>query len=105
MIFKPKANEVSIDPSKSIAIVGNASSLLDHSFGQEIDSYDVIIRLNKGFIRNPESQGTRTDILGLSCKLTKKEFMSNFFLPIGVTLYKQPNAVTFALAFLHRVSR
>ena len=52
---------------KRVAIVGNAQSI----FGQnnDIDSYDVVIRFNKGFILKPESQGTRTDILMLACDL------------------------------------
>lgn len=32
---------------KSIAIIGNALSLYSHKFGDEIDSHDVVIRINK----------------------------------------------------------
>lgn len=32
---------------KSVAIVGNALSLYSHKFGNEIDSHDVVIRINK----------------------------------------------------------
>lgn len=49
---------------KSVAIVGNAKSLFDYKFGKEIDSHDVVIRMNLGYrIINPESQGTKTTIL------------------------------------------
>lgn len=33
---------------KSIAIIGNAKSLFDKTYGDEIDSHDVVIRINKG---------------------------------------------------------
>lgn len=34
--------------NKSIAIVGNARSLFDQRYGLEIDSHEVVIRINKG---------------------------------------------------------
>lgn len=33
---------------KSIAIVGNAQSLFHKTYGKEIDSHDVVIRINRG---------------------------------------------------------
>ena len=49
---------------KSVAIVGNAKSLFDYKYGKDIDSHDVVIRMNLGYrIINPESQGTKTTIL------------------------------------------
>lgn len=33
---------------KTIAIIGNAKSLFDKTYGSEIDSHDVVIRINKG---------------------------------------------------------
>lgn len=47
---------------KRVAVVGNASCLLDHPTGAEIDAHDVVIRFNKGFIVDPVSQGNRTTI-------------------------------------------
>jgi hypothetical protein len=34
--------------NKSIAIIGNAKSLFDMNYGNEIDSHDVVIRINRG---------------------------------------------------------
>ena len=47
---------------KSVAVVGNASSLLDTTQGPLIDSHDVVIRMNAGFPRKPEAQGKRFDV-------------------------------------------
>ena len=58
---------------KSVAIVGNARTIFDGSYGSEIDSHDIVIRFNKGFIYYPESQGRRTDILILACLLRDDE--------------------------------
>lgn len=47
---------------KSIAIVGNATSLLDHQYGPLIDEHDIVTRMNMGFPINPAAQGTRCDL-------------------------------------------
>jgi hypothetical protein len=47
---------------KSVAIVGNASSLLHHDCGAAIDGHDVVVRMNKGIPVNPAAQGRRWDI-------------------------------------------
>lgn len=59
---------------KRVAIVGNASSIFDKQNGALIDSFDVVIRFNKGFIKNPESQGTKVDIHLLAVVLNDKEY-------------------------------
>lgn len=53
---------------QTIALVGNASSLRDSSFGPEIDAADCVIRINQGaFVPlYPESTGVRTDVLFLT---------------------------------------
>ncbi|CEN34767.1 glycosyltransferase family 29 protein [Capnocytophaga cynodegmi] len=58
------------DPSffkgKSIAIVGGADSVFSEKKGAYIDSFDVVIRINRGInvsIGNEEYLGTRTDVL------------------------------------------
>lgn len=33
---------------KSVAIIGNAQSLFSKSYGKEIDSHDVVLRINRG---------------------------------------------------------
>lgn len=47
---------------KSIAIVGNATSLLDHQYGALIDEHEIVTRMNMGFPINPAAQGTRCDL-------------------------------------------
>lgn len=61
---------------KRVAIVGNASSIFDKQNGDLIDTFDLIIRFNYGFITVPSSQGTKTDIAILACELTKTEMES-----------------------------
>lgn len=61
---------------KRVAIVGNAKSLFDLKQGAQIDSFDFVIRFNKGFITQPESQGSKTNLLLLACELTSTEISS-----------------------------
>ena len=56
---------------KRIAIVGNASSLLEKNQGEEIDGHDIVIRFNKGF--PSKAVGLHTDFLFLACTLTEEE--------------------------------
>lgn len=58
---------------KRVAIVGNAKSIFDFKQGYLIDSFDFIVRFNKGFITQKECQGSRTDLLLLACGLTDAE--------------------------------
>jgi hypothetical protein len=53
--------------NKSVAIVGNAMSLFDGNFGKDIDSHDIVIRLNRAAMLinrfdSKKSHGTKTDI-------------------------------------------
>lgn len=63
---------------RSVAVMGNAKSLLDTAFGAEIDGHDVVIRLNKGFVVTPGAQGSRTDLVGITPELTEDETASRF---------------------------
>ncbi|HET6161887.1 MAG TPA: glycosyltransferase family 29 protein [Dongiaceae bacterium] len=47
---------------KSVAIVGNATSLLEHEHGSLIDEHEIVTRMNMGFPINPVAQGTRFDL-------------------------------------------
>lgn len=47
---------------KSVAIVGNASSLLSHAYGDLIDGHDVVVRMNRGVPFDPVAQGHKRDI-------------------------------------------
>lgn len=51
---------------KTVVLVGPASSILGQGYGSEIDKYDVVVRLNKGFPvpkKLTKDVGTRTDII------------------------------------------
>ena len=51
---------------KKVIIVGPAESLLERGDGQFIDSFDVVVRVNRGIeptLKNNDKLGTRTDIL------------------------------------------
>ena len=58
---------------KSVAIVGNAKSIFDAGHGKEIDTHDLVVRFNKGFVTKKEAQGSRTDILLVACELNLDE--------------------------------
>lgn len=50
---------------KTIAIVGNSESLMQQSFGKEIDRAEVVVRINRGgfrFIDFTRQMGTRLDV-------------------------------------------
>lgn len=54
---------------RSVAVVGNAASLLESAHGAAIDAHDVVVRFNRGFVRNPASQGRRTSIHCLATQI------------------------------------
>lgn len=52
---------------KRVGLVGNATSLFDLSYGKEIDSHDVVVRLNKAAMLydrfdSAKSHGTKTHV-------------------------------------------
>ena len=52
---------------KSVAVVGNAMSLFNSKFGDEIDSHDVVVRINLGYrAMGRTSHGHRLDVLACS---------------------------------------
>lgn len=61
---------------KSVAIVGNAKSLFKHRYGKKIDTHEVVIRFNRGFIHKKISQGSKTTVLLLACEPTPEEISS-----------------------------
>jgi len=59
---------------KTIIIIGNASSLIGKGKGRIIESYDIIVRLNKGWPKYPEDLGIRTDAWSFSCSCLCDKF-------------------------------
>jgi hypothetical protein len=50
---------------KTVAVVGNAASLIQQGFGEEIDQAQVVVRINRGgyrFIEFSKQMGTRNDV-------------------------------------------
>ncbi|WP_171121955.1 MULTISPECIES: glycosyltransferase family 29 protein [unclassified Ruegeria] len=62
----------------SVAIVGNAASILSKRHGLLIDDADVVIRMNRGIPKLPGSQGTRTDILAFSTSRVVEDIYHKF---------------------------
>ena len=78
---KQQARLLSFAPrlkDKSVAVVGNAQSLFEHDYGSLIDSHDIVLRFNKGFVTNPLKQGRQTDILSLAYGLSLQEIREHF---------------------------
>lgn len=63
---------------RRVALVGNAQSLFDFDFGERIDAYDMVVRMNYGFIKEPRAQGRRTDAVCLSCTLSYADLVKEF---------------------------
>ena len=65
---------------KRIALVGNAQSLFDASYGEIIEQHDVVCRINKGFTNITKSSeqyiGNRTDILFINLYKTMRSLIS-----------------------------
>lgn len=50
---------------KTVAIVGNAASLIEQSYGKEIDQAQVVVRINRGgyrFVEFQRQMGSRLDV-------------------------------------------
>lgn len=64
--FSDPASDVIADMAhKHVAIVGNARSLSDATYGAAIDSADIVIRMHKAPLIGPDSHGQKTDWLAL----------------------------------------
>ncbi|WP_421760757.1 glycosyltransferase family 29 protein [Devosia sp.] len=63
---------------KVVAAVGNAQSIFGSGLGPDIDACDTVLRFNLGFIRQPEDQGSRSDIVGVSGRLSPKSIYAGF---------------------------
>lgn len=54
---------------RRVALIGNARALSEGRRGQEIDSHELIVRINRAPMPAATSHGTRTDWLGLGLSL------------------------------------
>ena len=71
-----------LENKESVCIVGNAQNILKSEQGDWIDSFDSVIRMNRGFPKKKKDQGTKTDILALSCKIKEREYHKLFKSPL-----------------------
>jgi hypothetical protein len=69
---------------KSVAIVGNATSLLSHQHGALIDGHDIVARMNMGFPIDPAAQGTRFDLWCFSNYRATRQVPEGFVPPPAV---------------------
>ena len=57
---------------KEIIIVGNSSRILNNNYGKLIDNYDIVVRINKGYLHRQnlysDKIGNKTHILSLGLK-------------------------------------
>ena len=83
--------------NSSILIIGNGESILKYDFGQKIDTYPTIARINNYKIKGYEQKvGTKTDIWinGANSKLEKKTSYPNkilTFIPSDILAKKEKN--------------
>ncbi len=91
---------------KKVIIVGNGASVLQRELGDQIDAFDVIVRINDFKIEGFEQHvGTRTDIL-FTCRLDiyNSLYLISKFPEVILSLYCNPwNGVyTKSDVFFHR---
>lgn len=64
---------------KSVALIGNGSMTFNKLNGMEIDTHDIVVRMNRG---TPKGKGkwlgSRTDILGVTTMPSKEEMLVDF---------------------------
>ena len=77
-------------------IIGNGSSVREHKLGNKIDSFDVVVRFNRGYFEGikgyEEYVGSKTDILIIHDGFAKPEYITdNVFNSVYSTLVVIPN--------------
>jgi hypothetical protein len=67
-----------LDTTSRVIIIGNSPSILLHKYGKQIDSYDVVIRLNRCVTKGFEKFiGNKIDIWATTHKIfMEKDFKS-----------------------------
>ncbi len=56
---------------KNISLVGGAQSIFNETYGEMIDSADLVIRMNRNFPKKKKHLGKRTDLLCISCGIKR----------------------------------
>jgi hypothetical protein len=86
-------NLVSWFDNKNVALVGNALSLFDQSHGELIDSHDVVIRFNRGWVKTKQkTHGEKFDILVVNRYNTIKHNIKDGF-PTKRIIHISPTAM------------
>jgi len=68
--------------NKNVCLVGSASSLLSGSNGEFIDSFDSVVRCNRGIIiKNEIAQGIRTDVWAIGQGKSVKDLIPLYDIP------------------------
>ena len=66
---------------EKMVIVGNGSSMLDEEYGEQIDKFDLVCRMNRGFFEGidgyEKNVGNRTDMLIVHDGFMTDEYMSD----------------------------
>ncbi|MEM5468507.1 MAG: glycosyltransferase family 29 protein [Sulfitobacter sp.] len=71
-----KSGLLEVAEGKSCAIVGNARSLSGTSFGAEIDTNDIVIRLNDAPLPSSGSHGEKTDWIAVAKRVSMRNLTS-----------------------------
>ncbi|QYK41497.1 MAG: 2-amino-4-hydroxy-6-hydroxymethyldihydropteridine diphosphokinase [Paracoccaceae bacterium] len=69
---------------RTVAVVGNAASLLGTRHGAAIEAADCVVRMNLGVPVDPVAQGVRTDVLAFSTAALGLERLAGFAAPVHV---------------------
>lgn len=62
---------------KTVAVVGNATSIIQRNYGKEIDQAQVVVRINRGgyrFVEFVDKMGTRLDVWCMQNVKQNKKF-------------------------------
>jgi len=71
--------KLTIDKTKSIAVIGNSGKLLDQEYGELIDSHDIVIRCNLAIIDGYEKHvGTKKDFRVIAGKSFWRDIKHTF---------------------------
>ena len=69
----PRSELLATLAGKTVALVGNARALANTQMGAEIDTHDIVVRINLAPMPYAETHGARTDWLGLATRLGKHD--------------------------------